>query len=252
VKEIVSSKNPIVSHLTALKKEKRYRKETGLVLVEGKNLVKDLLEKRKAKRLFVTKDFAEVNASLLKKLQTEELYLLSDPILQKITSTESPEGILAEVPMPKESDLRGKKRILALDRIQDPGNLGTLIRSALAFGWEGIFLIEPCCDPFNDKALRAAKGATFFIPLQNGNWETLQDIAKANKLSFFVADLEGISFEKAPKTDTMILVLGNEAEGVSPPQNLRATQITIPMEQKTESLNVAVAGGILLYALRNK
>jgi TrmH family RNA methyltransferase len=134
-----------------------------------------------------------------------------------------------------------------LDRVADPGNLGTLLRSAQAFGWDGVYLIDGCCDPFNDKALRAAKGATFALPYAQGSFDRLQTLGS---WQLMVADLKGRPPEQVAVGGPLALVLGNEAAGVQEAIRKQGTAVTLPTAAAVDSLNVSVAGGILMYLFR--
>jgi TrmH family RNA methyltransferase len=180
-------------------------------------------------------------------LKPQEIVEVTDEVLAKIAGTPTPEGILAEIPMPAHAELEGKKRILALDGISDPGNVGTLLRTAFSFGWDATFLFHDCCDPYNDKALRAAKGATFHLPMRMGSWTELQAVAKKGKLPLFAADLNGKAVTAVTFPAALILVLGSEAHGLSKEAKEGCERITIPQTGAMDSLNVAVAGGILMY-----
>ena len=236
-KEIKSLQHPIVKHLVKLRKEKRYRAEKNALLIEGKKLLSEY--QGPINVLITTETFSH-------HLSPKSHFIVPLQIIQKISEAVSPEPFLAEVPLPPQGNLAGKKQLLALDCISDPGNLGTLIRTALAFGFEGVFLID-CTDPFGAKALRAAKGATFHLPIQQGTEQELLSLIEENQLTPYVADTQG---KETPLTSPLILILGSEAHGPSPLLKKRGTQITIPMESKTESLNVAVAGGILMNKVR--
>lgn len=247
MKEISSLQHPLVKHLVKLRQNNDYRYDHHSLLIEGVKMIHEISSLFPFKTLLVTsKDLIPKN------IRTEEIILATPEVIQKISGLQSPEGILAEVPMPPVSNLQGKKFIVALDAINDPGNLGTVLRTALALGWEGVFLLGEGCDPFNDKALRSSRGAVFKLPLARGNWEDLQKFALENKLETFVADLEGTSVDKIQPLKGMILVLGNEAHGPSKEIKTSCSAITIPMPGKMESLNVSVAAGILLYTLRQK
>ena len=233
MKEITSLQHPLVKYWSKLVQDSRFRKDEARALLEGKNCLPNL----PIERLIVT------DASLIPKgVQAKELYLVSDAIIKKITQVQSPEGIIAELALPKMTPLTGAKRVVVADRIQDPGNLGTLIRSSLAFGWEGLFLLPGSVDPFNDKALRAAKGATFSLPLFSGTWEELALL----ELPVVVADTRGEA-PSAFSPSSMALVLGNEAQGAAVPNSIPYRKVTLAMHGATESLNVAIAGSILLY-----
>ena len=176
-KKIESLQHPLVKHLVNLRQDRAYRYEQQRVSIEGKNMIKEL---KGIKRIFSIDDFP---------IDAEERIIVSPAVMQKISGVKTPEGVVAEVEMPKNSSLVDKRFLLAIDGISDPGNLGTLLRTALALGWEGAFILEGSCDPYNEKALRAAKGATFRLPLCQGTWETVLQ----SPLPRYVADLEGES-----------------------------------------------------------
>ncbi|KAJ0040535.1 hypothetical protein Pint_27723 [Pistacia integerrima] len=154
-------------------------------------------------------------------------------------------------------------RILVLDGIQDPGNLGTLLRSAMAFKWGGVFLLPGCCDPFNEKALRASRGACFQLPMVSGSWyhlEALKDVFQMKLLAGHpesndedrrVARLSQ-EFVDSLADVPVCLVLGSEGNGLSDKSQRVCELVSIPMPGEFESLNVSVAGGIFLYMLQPK
>ncbi len=247
MKEIFSLSHPVVQHLVKLKKSKEYRVQEKSLLLEGKNCIFDVTKKHKAKRIFITKEM-----HLPTECQAEEVIVVSKAIIEKISAVKTPDDIVAELFMPKEATLSSQNNIVALDGIQDPGNLGTIMRTALALGWEGIFLIEPCCDPFNDKALRAAKGATFDIAIQHGSWADFGTLVAKNGYTVLVADLQGSLPGAFIKEKKRALILGNEAHGVRAPNELAYQKVTLAMNKEVESLNVAIAGAILMYTLTQR
>jgi TrmH family RNA methyltransferase len=178
-----------------------------------------------------------------------ERWHVTEWIMKKISGNNTPEGVIAEVQMPSFSSLKESKNILVLDGISDPGNMGTLIRTALAFGWDGIYILPTSCDPYNEKVLRAARGAHFKIPLRRGNLTELALFVKQGHFQAWVADLQGQTAQSVTSKNRKVLIMGNEAHGPSPEVFEFAESISIPMIGEMESLNVAVAGGILLYAL---
>ena len=179
---------------------------------------------------------------------SHETITTSPEILQKITGLSSFEGIAALLPLPPFQSVEKTKNLLVLDGITDPGNLGTLLRSALAFGWDGVYLTENTCDPFNDKALRAAKGSTFFLPMEEGSFE---DFAKnSSSLNVWLADMDGTSLEQVKKSSSLALILSAEGSGVRKKSKELFQKVKIPITPSVESLNVASAGAILLYALK--
>lgn len=238
-KEIKSLQHPIVKHLVKLRKEKRYREEKRSLLLEGKKMV---YEYQGAVDLLLTTRGTNIPDHLSPKMR----FVVSPEIIEKIAGTSSPEPFLAEVPLPSSTNLDEKTCLLALDRISDPGNLGTLLRTALAFGFDGIFLIE-CTDPFSPKALRSAKGATFHLPIQNGSADDLLKLVEKNRLTPYIGDTGG---EDITMTAPLVLILGNEAHGPCETLKNSGKVVAISIESQTESLNVAVAGGILMNKIR--
>ncbi|MEX1012335.1 MAG: RNA methyltransferase [Waddliaceae bacterium] len=239
MKTITSPSHPLVKHFVRLRTERKERESTRSVLLLGKKMLLP-----KVQTLIVTDE-----QSLPEGVSYEALIVVSAAVMKKIWGIASPEGAAAIAELPAFQSLEGKRRILVMDGVSDPGNMGTLIRTALAFGWDGVFLLEGACDPFNDKALRAAKGATFTLPLAWGNWEDLNSLISKNGAKALVADLKGGSPPKA-LNQPIVLVVGNESLGVSETARRCCQAITLSMSSEMESLNVAVAGGILLYELR--
>ena len=125
------------------------------------------------------------------------------------------------------------------------------IRISLRLGWEGVFFLENSCDPFNEKALNAARGATFRLPLAWGNWDMLKKIIRENKLDPIVADLRGTELKDMKLQGGVCLVLGNEAQGASKEAKKVCRPVAITMNGDMESLNVAVAGGILMHGIKS-
>lgn len=237
--EITSLQHPVVKDLVKLRTSRAFRKERNAALISGRKLISEL---GSVKTLLCTKEAKPLAVKAEKKL------LVTPQILKKITGVEEPEPYAAEISLPAPGDLSGKKFLLALDKISDPGNLGTLLRTALALGWEGVFLLDGCVDPFNDKALRAAKGATFHLPLLEGTAEELLELIEKNGLRVYLSGMRGKRVETQKIEPPLILVLGSESHGVtfSPKE---AITLTIPI-QGVESLNVATAGAILMHQMR--
>lgn len=244
-KVISSLQHPLVKHLVKLRHNHDYRWEKNAVLVEGIKLVTEVCSHHRATCIIATEE-----RLIPSYLTCDEQIIISESIAKKISGLPFNEGIFAELAMPQSIPIKKVKWLLACDGVSDPGNLGTLLRTALALGWEAFFILDNCCDPFNDKALRAAKGATFRMPLAFGTWKELQKISSSNQLTPFVADMNGVSVRQANATEGILLVLNNEAHGISQIANEYCRKISIPMSGQMESLNVGVAGGILMFALR--
>ena len=242
---IHSAHNHYVKHWIKLKASSSYRDIQGTLLLEGKSSVVDVCTKCEALHLILLE-----NVQAPSNIHYRSLVRVSASIMKKISSLECPEGWLAELPLPRQKIDPLSQKILALDAISDPGNLGTLIRSCLALGWDGIYLLENCCDPFNDKALRAAKGATFRIPLAQGSFEDFLSFVQKKKMNVFLADTEGSPLKSTASKEPLALILSRESQGARKEAKSQFQRVTIPMYGPMESLNVASAGSILLYALR--
>lgn len=241
--EITSLQNPLIKHLLKLRTDSDYRHEHQALVIEGVKPVREVPSSSIQKIIYS-------DPSLIHGIKCSEQWLVTDSIMKKISGMVSPEGVLAEVKMPAFLSLAGCKSVVALDGINDPGNMGTLLRTALALGWEAVYLLPNCCDPFNEKVMRAARGAQFKLRLGKGTVDELMQLIKEKKWQPLAADIEGSSPEKIPLAKNRLLILGNEARGVSNDIAAFCTKVTIPMPGEMESLNVAVAGGILMYLLK--
>jgi TrmH family RNA methyltransferase len=140
-------------------------------------------------------------------------------------------------------------RLLLLDGLQDPGNVGTLVRVAAAFGLSGVIALEGTADLYNPKAVRASAGGVFRIPLVRESWAVTSDWLRAHAVRLLVADPSGDDVARAPVTAPWALVVGGEARGVRPDISVSGQLVGIPMPGGSESLNAAVAGSILLYVI---
>lgn len=241
MKQISSLQHPLVKHWYKLKNDAKYRKETNRVLIEGKNSIQDLARKDLILRLATLEPHPEIAAT--------ETFIISASILQKISSVETSDGIIAELERPEYALKKHYTRLVVLDRIQDPGNLGTIIRSAHALGWDGVFLLPGCTDPFSSKALRSTKGAAFLLPIVTGSWQELVDLCEKESLAIVIADTDGKQPSSIVQTK-IALVLGNEGQGAEPPESVPHDKVTIAMKEGCDSLNVACAASILLYCLQ--
>lgn len=223
--EIRSVQHPLVKEWVLLRTDRRTREEKRQVLIAGQTLCDEI--------------------PLELKLSTHEGYgdiLVSDAVMKKITGLETPDGFAGIAKMPAPANLDQAKRIVILDRVADPGNLGTLIRTTLALGWDGVWLLPGTCDPFNDKALRAARGATFRLPLAPQTVDGLKQWGG----HVLVADMHGEPVDQLKLTGPIGLVLSHEGQGAN---RSLGRPVSIPICHM-DSLNVATAGAILLYLLR--
>jgi len=169
-------------------------------------------------------------------------------VMKSISETESPQGILAvlkfsQLPIPESPNL-----ILIPDQIRDPGNLGTLLRSALATGVQAVLLPPETTDAFAPKVLRSGMGAHFKLPIQEMSWEEISQVVKLAGLNVLIADMNGESCWETDLRKPMALIIGSEAEGASESaRKLSNGKISIPMSGDIESLNAGVAGSVLMF-----
>lgn len=186
------------------------------------------------------------------RFNTLPIYLTTQDTIRKIIGVKNPEPLLLEIDIPKNLTPKDPKKILILDKLSDPGNVGTLFRTALAFEFDLIILISPCTDPYNDKVIRASKGAVFSLPIEILSIEECLRYLKENQIYLLSAELKGkeISKLKEECKRPIALVLGNESHGVDPQFSLHSSPISIDMSSKVESLNVATAGSIIMHELR--
>jgi len=244
-----SLQNSTVKHLVQLRKEQSYREKCSRVLVLGKKTIQSLPSTIPIHTLFLEESLPFIQLNL-----QGEIIRTTKQVMQKITGLLTSDGYAAEVFLPPYQEIGQEERILILDQLQDPGNMGTLIRTAAAFSFDLVYCIEGSVDPFNDKALRAAKGATFTIPLGYGNWEKLQKNLEKGGYHIYAADVTGDPLRSVPFLSPLAIILGNEGGGISlDGGKLNAQSITIECDrQKVESLNVAVAGTICLYEINQQ
>jgi TrmH family RNA methyltransferase len=198
----------------------------------------------------------EAPALLERFRQTEaELVAVSAHVMQVLSERDAPQGIAATFALFETAletlRLTGSELVIVLDRLQDPGNMGTLIRTADAVGAAAVILIEPCVDPFDPKTVRGSMGSLFNVPLaRTENVPALFDRLRGQGLKATGADVhQGQPWGQGLWKGGVALVLGNEARGLSEDVCPRVENwVRLPIAGKAESLNVAVAGGVLMYA----
>ncbi len=239
---ITSLENERVKNYIKLK-ERKYRKQTNAYIVEGEHLV---LEAYKAG--MVTEVILSRDAVL--PIDAETIYV-TDEILNKITTMENAPSIMALCKMPEEKEY-GKK-LLLLDGIQDPGNLGTIIRSAVAFGVDTVILGKNTVDLYNPKTIRASQGMHFHVDIIEKDLKEVIEDLKDKDIPVYGTDVslgEDVRLLKEKDKESYALVMGNEGNGISEEiRNLCDSMLYIAMNAKAESLNVGVAASILLYEL---
>jgi TrmH family RNA methyltransferase len=239
-----SATNAKILHLTALRKDVRMRKQYQSTIVTGEKFIRETMEIAPLKMLLTTYELPETMMKV-----KDRTFLIPPHILTKITGLHTNAGMVAEFVTPEATQFDELPKLLVLDRISDPGNLGAIIRSQIAFGWEDLFLLPGCCDLFNDKVVRSSAASVFRIKWQEGTWEEMTSLVKKNHLTPYVADMQGKDATTVKKYKPCLL-LSNEGAGISNLAEHWGEKVSIPMATTIESLNAAVAGALLLYILQ--
>ncbi|MBM3191591.1 MAG: RNA methyltransferase [Chlamydiae bacterium] len=239
---IKSLQHPLVKHCVNLRQSAAYRHEMQSFLIPCRQQIQELPEKLSLLKLFSLEGHPPIR-------KAEHCLTVSQEVLKKITGLVSPEPYAAILALPQLKPTR-YERLLICDRISDPGNLGTLLRTALSFGFDAAFLLPGCVDPFNDKVVRSAKGALFHLPLLFGDWDDLLLLQKQKGLHLYQADLQGSALEETSFSLPLGLILGNESQGTSWEAKKCAQDVAISINPSMDSLNVAIAGGIFMFTMR--
>lgn len=238
----------------------RTRRQEGQYLIEGVRLVEEALRVGINPTLvFVSPDLDQSarGQALLRTLQEnsklrERLFPVSQKVLQAVADTVTPQGVVAAVPM-LETPPGPPGMILVLDRLRDPGNVGTILRTADAAGVEAVLLVRGSADPYNPKVVRSAMGALFRLPLRTRlHWPAVQQ--QVGERPVFLAKAQGGQrYDQVDWCSPSALIIGGEAEGASQEAHALATgQVHIPMAPGVESLNAAVATAVLLFEARRQ
>jgi TrmH family RNA methyltransferase len=243
------------ARLLARLRERRAREREGLFLVEGIRSAREAVEARaRVSFAVVSPRLGELTggADLRERMATAgvEVVELSDAELEQVADTEAPQGVVLVCAEPTRSaDLAAAGPLLALDGIQDPGNVGTLIRAAAAFGVPEVVVLDGTVDPYNPKAVRAAAGGLFRTGVRRARWDEIGSTLQARG-PLLVADMGGSDVAGARPSESWSLVVGGEGAGPRDAVRAAATaRVAIPMPGGAESLNAGVAGSILLYVL---
>jgi TrmH family RNA methyltransferase len=250
VKFIESIKNQQVKQWKKLLTKKE-REKTQTYLVEGFHLVEEALKDKKNIIEFILSEDVEIPATW--DIQQLPLTKITSEISKAISDTETTQGVFAicKMKQPSFQTLKGKSFLL-IDAVQDPGNLGTIIRTADAAGMDAVILGEGTVDLFNPKVLRSAQGSHFHIPVLFGRLDDWIQKFNQNQIPVYGTSLEnGVSYKQVEPSSEFALLVGNEGNGVSMDLlSLTKNNLYIPIIGQAESLNVAVAAGILMYYLK--
>jgi len=244
MKNITSVDNKIVLKAASLK-EKKYREKFSLYLIEGKRAVFDALNQGvDVDCVFIRDDDTDAISAIKGEIP---IYCVNDRIMNKICGTVNPQSIAAVLKIKTYELSKPNSNIVILDGISDPGNLGTIIRTAAACGLKEIFLCS-CTDPYNPKCVRASMGGINFVKLFQESASNIIKYVKMLNYKIVCADMGGTNFFNCEiRKNNIALVIGNEARGVSETFFSESDlSVSIPMEN-IESLNAAVSASILMY-----
>lgn len=247
---ITSTKNELVKFMRSLK-QRSARRESGLHLIEGERLVFDVLEKGINPEIVIVD---EKKTDFIKRLDDFgcKYLLATSNVIEAISDTTTPQGIVAEIKTPMRSMPSDwdDGMYIALDALQEPGNLGTVIRTADAMGASGIILGKGCTDPFSPKTLRSAMGSSYRVPIYEAELETCVSAMQRQGFLTICGHLKGeVSVPQIDGRKRVLIVIGNEANGVSDAVADNCKKICLPMFGNAESLNAAVAASIMMFTV---
>lgn len=256
MREISSSDNRIIKQAASLT-EKKYRDALGMYLIEGPNFIRDAMDLGGRLRFIFIKAGtlsreAEEIISRAEDRGTAVISLTGDAF-DKISATETSQGMaaVAEKRLWTEDEFFGGEDgcVLVLDRIQDPGNMGTMLRTALAMGFSGALLLKGCCDPYGPKTVRAAAGSLCRLPVlfSEGPEEAAKLLKNRGKRLYAAVMRGGTPCFKAELSKNAAVIVGNEGSGICEELLSQSEGLTIPMGKESESLNAGLAAGIIMY-----
>jgi TrmH family RNA methyltransferase len=249
---ITSSQNPRLKWIRQLQDSNRERRQAGAFVIEGVRLVEEALKRGWPACLVLYSDeINERGRSVVQGFQQQgvETYEVASAVLRSASDTGTPQGLLAvlqahTLPVPSTLDF-----VFIPDSVRDPGNLGTMLRTAAATGVQAVCIPPGTVDPYSPKVLRSAMGAHFCLPVIVQDWVSLRELVHQHSLYCILADSEatsvytGVNFRRP-----VVVIVGGEAEGASQEARMLASEtVQIPMSGQVESLNAAVAAAVLFY-----
>jgi TrmH family RNA methyltransferase len=248
---ITSAQNPKIKLIRALQGRSKERRDAGAFVAEGVRVVEDaLLANWSFRSVFYDETLSERGKSQVESLKSKgvEVEELATNLMKSLSDTETPQGIIAVLNNYQLPITNHPNFILIPDQIRDPGNLGTLLRSAAASGAQAVLIPPETTDAFAPKVVRAGMGAHFRLPIHSMTWEEIGQVVKSTGLQVYLADMDGQSCWDMDLQKPLALIIGSEAEGASESAKKLTTQkIKIPMNGNVESLNAGVAGSVLMF-----
>ncbi len=249
--DIISSlQNPLVKNWRLLNKNRAERIHQGLYIAEGEHMAQEAVNTGFAETLLISEKAQEKYHALLSSANCP-IYVLADHVLSAICDTKTPQGIIALCRYPQGNDISSLgNRIVCLNGVQDPGNVGTIMRTMDAAGFTGLLIDDKTADPYSPKTLRASMGSIFRVPVVKAEQlaTALDTLVKAD-FEVLAGDLMGDPFfQDRERKENTCIIIGNEGAGIAPEIKEKATlRLKIPMVGGAESLNAAVAASIMMY-----
>ena len=249
---ITSTTNRRVKWIRALQTKRHARQEEGVFVIEGVRLAQEVVASQLPVSLVLhTDNLGARERGLINNLARlgAEVEVVSDSVMTACSSTESPPGLLVALPAPAIPPPERLSLALIVDRMADPGNLGTILRTALAAGVEALFLTKGTVDPFNPKVVRSAMGAHFRLPIEIVEPDDL--VARLDGLEVWIAEAgQGEPYDEVNWRQPTALIIGCEAHGPqSALRSLAKDQVHIPMKGSSDSLNAAIAAAVILFEI---
>ncbi|ATZ21473.1 TrmH family RNA methyltransferase [Mesoplasma tabanidae] len=250
MEKITSTSNNKIKYIVRLREEKKFQAEEQLFFIEGLHMVKEAIKRN----IIITIFLEERMLNKVENIAKFECILISDNVSNKISSTKTSQGIFATCKL-EEQEINCDKNILLLDQIQDPGNMGTLIRSAASFDFQTVIASNNSVSFYNPKVLRSTQGNLFSISLVNN--DLLKVISELKEKGYLIIgtvlneeskSLKQVKFIEKQKYG---IIIGNEAKGISLElHDLIDINLNIEMSNEVESLNAAIAGSIIMYNIK--
>ncbi len=250
IRKITSAQNEYIKMLARLS-SKKHRDEAGLFLAEGEHLAEMAVNSGYCvENLLITEEYYSNNKDKF----SCDITIVPRSIIEKISDTKTPQEVVAVVKMENGETALTSGKYIYCDNLQDPGNVGTIIRTADAFSFDGIILSEGCADVYSPKVIRSTQGSVFNIKIiRNKNTEFLKGVRNNFMITSTALYGQSVELKKMTVKKNHIFVVGNEGSGVSKEILDISDEIAyIPMSGKAESLNVSVAASILMYEVNNR
>jgi TrmH family RNA methyltransferase len=249
---ITSTQNPKVKYVRALQSQGRFRQEENAFIVEGVRLVEEAFNADWDAHFVLYSDGLNERGQTLVAAFSDrgtQILHVSHQVMQVASETRTPQGLLAVFPIHELQVAERLEFVLIPDAVRDPGNMGTMLRTAYAAGVDVVLIPPDTVDVYTPKVVRAAMGAHFHLPLRKLTWQQIGDRCEEIPLKIYLADaLSGIPYNQADFRLPIAVIIGGEAEGVGgAAQQLAEERLRIPMPGGAESLNAAVAAGVLLF-----